>query len=223
MLNFETQSNPDTGSTEQKAAQVQEDVRNLLAKGQYDKVRDVASPEALSKSLGVTNLDEITDKLNQVVAPIIRERTAEMIRQGDGKNLKKMLSSEMKFFGTDILLATEGLSKEELHNPEIVAVINEHFVTWTKNFSGENINFMVAYINKRDSLVSKGFATAEEFNHLPDVQKKMKAEIMERAKSINSRDSMVRTPEAMRSLLQSASQTGVFTEYEIADLLGIRI
>jgi hypothetical protein len=34
---------------------------------------------------------------------------------------------------------------------------------------------------------------------------------------------MVRTPEAMRSLLQSASQTGVFTEYEIADLLGIRI
>ena len=204
-------------SPEEKTVQTQEKLRDMLAKGRFDKVGDVASLDSLSKSLGITNSEE----WNQVVAPLIHERVAEIIRQGDGKSLKKMLSSKMEFFGTDLLLATEGLSAEELRNPEVVAVINEHFSEWAQSFSGQNTNFIDAYTSKRDSLVRSGFSTAEELNRLPGVQKKMKAEIMKSAKAINARGSLVSNPpQAMQLLQQRVTQTGVFTETEIADLVG---
>lgn len=201
-----------TASLEEMTSRAQEDLRKLLGANEFGKAANFASLDTV-KRLGIND----SQKWDEVFGPVIREQTLQMIRNGDGKNFSKMLSSDMILFGTENILPENGqLKPEELRNPEIVQVVKENFTVWIKKFSGSNVSLIDAFVSQRDYWVQKGFVTAEEINELPEVKKKVKNDIIYTAEIMFSKDSMQGNPSGrFGNVKQQWVDRGVFSENEI--------
>lgn len=201
-----------TASLEEMTSRAQEDLRKLLGTNEFGKAANFASLDTV-KRLGIND----SKKWDEVFGPVVREQTLQMIRNGDGKNFSKMLSSDMRLFGTENILPENGqLKPEELRNPEIVQAVKEDFAVWISKFSGNNVKLIDAFVSQRDYWVQKGFVTAEEINELPEVKKKVKNDIIQTAKIMFSKDSMQGNPSGrFDNVKQQWVDRGVFSENEI--------
>jgi hypothetical protein len=193
--------------------QVRNNLKKLLETGRFDGAAKLVDLDMLSKTLGIRD----SRTRDGMFGPIIREQASRMIRSGDGKSLREMLSSDMAYLGVANLLPdSEQLTPEELHNPEIARAVKEHFTDWVNSFSGVNNKLVAAFNIRRDFWVFKGFVTAEELNELPAVKKKVKEDIISRAKSMFDKGSSTGNPsEHFKSLKEDWAETGVYSEAEI--------
>lgn len=193
--------------------QVRNNLKKLLETGRFDGAAKLVDLDMLSKTLGIRD----SRTRDGMFGPIIREQTSRMIRSGDGKSFREMLSSDMAYLGVANLLPdSEQLTLEELHNPEIARAVKEHFTDWVNSFSGVNNKLVAAFDIRRDFWVFKGFVTAEELNELPAVKKKVKEDIISRAKSMFDKGNSTGNPsEHFKSLKEDWAETGVYSEAEI--------
>lgn len=207
---------------EEKRTRTQEQFRSLLAKGQIDKLPfPDFDPKKLEAKTGIRSVEE----WDALMGPMVEEYSRNLIRSGDGKALKKLLSSDAMWsrYGQDNLLPTEGLAAEELHNPEIVRVVLEEISEWAQGFNVNGADTLVdAYGKMRNMYVAKGLVTPEEVNALPAVKNAVRKEIKQRAKLVFSEyNSKAHATDQWVSIRQQYLATGVFSESEFDSLSGV--
>lgn len=199
----------------QRLHTLQNTFNETVEQGNFDKMLKIygnLNNERFQKKISETQFLEYKGKVDDL--------TRRAVISGDGKTFEKILRFNME----NMIDNGPSFSKEELElqdgeriSPEISRVAIKHLsrIIESSFTDGMGIEGLNNYKARLERWVESGVVSREEVNELPIVKKIIKKDILDTAKLMFRKNSIIPDPNSrFESYLTAVSQTGVYSKEE---------